>query len=522
MPFASFADQIQAAVSAIHYPGVAVLVMHRGKIATMVGAGSRQLGCDTPIGPGTLFEIGSDTKPINAIIINMLVDEGLLDWDAPIQRYLPWFAVSDPWISSHATLADLAMHRLGVTSRLLRLPRDAAHSSRWRVEAFRHLAQTGAYRDSMQYSNEGYEALALIAEAVTGQTMQSLVEQRLFAPLGMRHAVTDRAALVRKDKLGPSIEAIAPGARGDLSDFKLGVDGALGHFRSDGDPTWKPCQPYFIPYGGSGISLSMADAVHYLTMLLAKGGDLISPASFSRLINPRALLRHRIIHEGEDQTQHLATGFITEYYRGHAMIGHTGSMPGYRSSIGFVPSLDLGYAIFQNARCADGTGEIFRPIMQLIMDRALGTSYVDHIGAMHRRDQARLVFVAASNLYIAGNGPRPESDTTLPNALMAVESLYARYVGHGPRDPMANAQSLGRFTGTYRDKGELFGPAKVLVTNSGATLAFPWSSPFALHPWTQNMAIFQSQDHPQTMIGQVKFASGSMTIDRIRFDLEAS
>lgn len=517
MPFATFAEEVNASVEDIGYPGAAVLVMHRGQVATMVDAGRRQVGSDAPITPETLFDIGSDTKPINSIVINMLVDEGLLDWEAPIQRYLPWFRVADPWISEHATLADLCMHRLGTTSRLLRLPRSASYSSRWRLEAFANLPQTGQFREDMQYANEGYEALALAAEAVTGQTMQSLVQQRLFEPLGMRTAITDRAALVRPDRLAPSIEMIAPGSRGNLDDYVFGSDVAPGHFRCDGDPDWKPCPAYFSGYGGSGVNLNMADAARYLDMLLRQGGDLIPDASFQRLIEPRGLLKYRLLHHGEDRTQHVATGFYTEHYRGAAMMVHSGSMPGFRSSIGFVPTLDLGFAIFQNARCADGTGEIFRPIMRRVIDRALGVPFHDHVADMDRRDRATLEFVAASNRYLDGKGPRPVPDPDLPSGLMAVESLFARYVGYGARDASVDIGSIQPLCGTYHDRGGIFGPATIRIDGDAAFLDFSWSHPLRLYPWADNLAIFQSRDLPQTMIGQVHFSGNYMSIDKIVF-----
>jgi hypothetical protein len=56
MVFPSFADEIQASVSAIGYPGVAILVMHGGKISAIVGVGSHQSGGEAPFSSDTLFE----------------------------------------------------------------------------------------------------------------------------------------------------------------------------------------------------------------------------------------------------------------------------------------------------------------------------------------------------------------------------------------------------------------------------------------------------------------------------------
>ena len=62
----------------------------------------------------TLFGIASNTKVFTAVALGLLVEEGKIAWDAPVIRYLPWFRLSDPYVTSELTVRDLLVHRSGL------------------------------------------------------------------------------------------------------------------------------------------------------------------------------------------------------------------------------------------------------------------------------------------------------------------------------------------------------------------------------------------------------------------------
>ena len=95
-------------------PGIAVAIVKDGKVVLARGYGVRKLGDPTPVDARTLFGIASNTKVFTATALAILVEEGKVEWDAPVIRYLPWFAMHDPYVTRELTVRDLLVHRSGL------------------------------------------------------------------------------------------------------------------------------------------------------------------------------------------------------------------------------------------------------------------------------------------------------------------------------------------------------------------------------------------------------------------------
>lgn len=120
------------------FPGVALAVVDGGRIVSAVGSG--HAGDDRPMTADTPVDIGSITKTITAVAVLQLVERGAVELDAPVRRYLPWFAVADPVASGAITVRQLLTHTSGVseadaggpgTVALGASPEDAVRALRW-------------------------------------------------------------------------------------------------------------------------------------------------------------------------------------------------------------------------------------------------------------------------------------------------------------------------------------------------------------------------------------------------------
>ena len=74
----------------------------------------RKLGEPAAVDAQTLFGIASNTKVFTATALGLLVEEGKIEWDAPVVRYLPWFQMWDPYVTRELTVRDLLVHRSGL------------------------------------------------------------------------------------------------------------------------------------------------------------------------------------------------------------------------------------------------------------------------------------------------------------------------------------------------------------------------------------------------------------------------
>jgi CubicO group peptidase (beta-lactamase class C family) len=126
--------------------------------------GYQDLEAKTPMHKDTIFRIASLTKPVTCAGIMVLVDDGRLAVIDPIEKYLPEFKGVSP--KRPITIHDLMTHTSGLPDK---------------GETLRFEPGTG-----WNYSNRGYELLGKIITAVSGKPYDKFLEEKLFAPLGMK------------------------------------------------------------------------------------------------------------------------------------------------------------------------------------------------------------------------------------------------------------------------------------------------------------------------------------------------
>jgi len=105
---------VARAMQTFAVPGVALAVVKDDEVAVAKGYGVRRLGDAVPVDADTLFGIASNTKLFTATALGLLVEQHAVEWDAPVVRYLPAFAMFDPYVTRELTVRDLLVHRSGL------------------------------------------------------------------------------------------------------------------------------------------------------------------------------------------------------------------------------------------------------------------------------------------------------------------------------------------------------------------------------------------------------------------------
>ena len=216
----------------LHVPGAALAIVRGDEVIFARGFGVADVEKKTPVTPNTPFFIGSATKAFTATLVGMLVDEGRMQWDDPVEKYLPEFklAVQSKDPNDRATLRDVLSHRTGFT-RMSFLETNTGLSS---DEILRRASSAEAFapfRQRFLYNNVHYLAAGSAAAAAAGTSWDALMKARILAPLGMaatrtslREAWKDprvargytwdearkRFRLVTLETLGNNIDGIAP------------------------------------------------------------------------------------------------------------------------------------------------------------------------------------------------------------------------------------------------------------------------------------------------------------------------
>lgn len=305
-------------------PGGAIAVVFEDHRTFCRAYGYRDLDAKLPMSPDTFYPIASTTKAMNATLLGMLVDEGRLAWDAPVQTYLPRFRLQEPLIGSAVTVRDLIAMRTG-------LPRhdfvwtDGGISRTALIECIAHLPLSAGLRERFQYNNLTSSLAGHIAEVVTGERWETLVQQRILEPLRMGDT-----GFVR-----PANAPVTTGYH-ETSGRELRVTRLLNT---------EPIAP-----AGGAIYSTVREMAQWVAFNLNHGRvgerQLIEPQTLQQIQTPCVLM-------GEDSvapSAHAAyaLGWFVDTYNGRRRISHTGYLHDINGCVSVFPDQRLGIVSFNN------------------------------------------------------------------------------------------------------------------------------------------------------------------------------
>ena len=189
--FAAIDHYIEEEMEATRLPGLALAIVRNDRIVHMKGFGESS-SSGRKVTPQTPFVIGSTGKSFTALAIMQMVEEGKIDLDAPVKRYITWFEVADEEVSSRITLRHLLIHTSGLPTAADRgyvVREDPSYGALEKeVRALEDVELSRPVGSSFEYSNMNYTILGLTVQTVSGEPYERYVEERIFAPLDMNHS----------------------------------------------------------------------------------------------------------------------------------------------------------------------------------------------------------------------------------------------------------------------------------------------------------------------------------------------
>lgn len=358
---------VEATMRQFDVPGVAVAIVKDGKVVVAKGYGVKRLGDPAPVGPRTRFGIASNTKAFTATALGILVEEGKIEWDAPVIRYLPEFAMYDPYVTRELTVRDLLVHRSGLglgAGDLLWWP-ASTYDRHEIARRLRYIKPATSFRSAYAYDNVLYLVAGELIERVSGQSWEDFVQSHILARVGMT------------------------GSNVRHSDAERGGDVATPHAMVDG--TVRPITPFASdntnPAGG--INSNAEDMAKWMIVQLdsgrlADGSRLFQPTTTRqlwRVVTPVPIgaapagLEHLL-----PNFNGYALGFGVSDYRGHKKLQHTGGLPGYVSLVMMIPDQRLGVVVLTNQESTLA----FSAIGYHVIDHYLNADGVDYLAAFQR------------------------------------------------------------------------------------------------------------------------------------------
>jgi D-alanyl-D-alanine carboxypeptidase len=319
-------DYIRAEMQRQHVPGLSLVVIKDGKIVKSAGYGLADVRLKTPATPETVFKIGSVSKQFIATGIMLLVQDGRLALDDPINKYLE--GAPPAW--QGITIRHVLTHTSGIV-------REAPGFNPAKVQSDLDVIKTAyplplrfAPGEKWEYCNVGYFALAEIIRKAAGRPWTEFLAERVFKPSGMTTTFpTDTKARVPNRAVGYT---------GD-ENRRVADD-------------WKALRP-----SGAFVS-TVLDLAKWDAMLSTD--KVLTEATRRQMWTPVTL--------NNGTSYHYGFGWELDSLDTHKQVHHGGSMPGFRSQFARFVDERVTLIVLMNAEDVDrdsivrGIAELYLPV----------------------------------------------------------------------------------------------------------------------------------------------------------------
>ncbi|OBF79859.1 serine hydrolase [Mycobacterium sp. 852002-51163_SCH5372311] len=444
-------------------PGMAVAIVHSGKTVYSKGFGIKDVrkgdAQDNKVNADTVFQLASISKSVGATVVSHEVTDKVVSWDTPVAEKLPWFALSDPYVTSHVTVADLYSHRSGLPDHAADALEDMDYDRRQSLERLRYLPLT-PFRNSYAYTNFGLTAAAEAVAAAAGKPWEDLSEQVLYRPLGMASTSSRFADFMARPNHA-------------VNHVKVG-DKWEPRFQRDPDPQ-SPA---------AGVSSSVNDMARWLTMVLANGtynGQRIAaPETLLPAVTPQAVSTPPATPK--ERASFYGHGFaVSVSSSGRTTYSHSGAFTmGEATNFVVMPSEDLAIIALTNA-APYGVPE------------TLTAQFLDLVQYGQVREDW-------SALYRQG--------------IAAINDPLGSLVGKQPPANPAPARPLSDYTGVYAN--DYWGPAVVAERDGALQLSLgPKNQSYGLTHWDGDTFTFGlvTENAPAGTISKATFVDNTLNLE---------
>lgn len=319
-------------------PGGAVLVAKKDQILYQTALGMANLEQNVPLRPDHVFRIGSVSKHFTAAAILRLLEQGKLDLQDDITRFIPDYPTHDHTI----TVEHLLTHTSGIKSYTSMETWDA----QMHRKDFTPVELIAFFKDEpmdfepnakWEYNNSGYILLGYIIEVVSGKSYEDYITEEFFKPLGMKNSYYGNVSPLIKNRANGYSENEQTGNYENAAYLSM-------------------TQPY-----AAGSLMSTVEDLFIWTRALHTG-KVVKPETFQKAITPYVL--------PDGTNTHYGYGLEIKSMLGSRSIEHGGGIHGFLSDLMYLPEEEICVAVLTNCDCVSPSN-----ITERVAALALGKDY---------------------------------------------------------------------------------------------------------------------------------------------------
>src|SRR6187431_681692 len=337
------------AVAARGVPGATIAVLKDGEVIDFAaGVLSTATGVDAT--PDSVFQIGSITKVWTTTLVLQLVDDGLLDLDAPIRTYLPEFRLADDAAAGAITTRQLLSHQGGFEGDVFTDTGRGDDAIEKYIDAIAGLPQLFTPGELFSYNNAAFSVLGRLVEVLREDTWENLLVSRIAQPLGLTH--------------------VAPSAYEAIL-FRA----AVGHLGAGEDGVQIPAPVWALAKSnepaGSMLAMRPRDLIGFAQMHLGDGvganGTRVLSAESAKAMRTNHVDLPRLTGMGDA----WGLGWEIIQTATPVVIGHDGGTIGQSAFLRVVPELGIAVAMLTNGGDVMG---LFDDVVAPILKEAAGVT----------------------------------------------------------------------------------------------------------------------------------------------------
>lgn len=451
-------------------PSATIGIVKDGELVFSGNYGVLEKGKKEKPNENTLYAIASNSKAFTSAIIGMLVQEGKLDWNDKVKKYLPYFELYDPWVSNEITIRDILSHRVGLgtfSGDVIWFKSNL--SSEEIIRRAKYIPKAYNFRSGYGYSNLMYITAGELIKKVTGKSWSQNVKERILSPLQMDRTITTPKDLASKGNYATP--------HGRENDENIPIE-------------WEDWEEIGAT---GGLISSVNDIAKWMIFNLNNGihgkDTLLTKKTRNMVWTPHNnfSVDHTTRNDFKRHFSSYGLGWGLSDYHGKLRVGHTGGFDGMITAITLIPDEKLGVVVLTNGMKS--------PIMAATytaLDLFLGVKSKDWSAELLKR----------RNRY-------EKKD------LRISERKQKRILNTSPSVP------IDKYVGIY--KSDIYGNIKISYENDELKMNFEYSPDLSatLNHWHNDVwEIKWDQKHAWFSFGTVKFnTDNNMEITGIDFDV---
>jgi len=326
---AAYDRAFKSGMKAKNIPGAAYAIVEMGEPLKTGVYGTRARGKNLPITNDTVFRLASVSKTFSSSLVAMLVEEGQLDLNTKISPFAPAFQLKKRGHAEQLELQHLLSHSVGLIPNAY----DNMIEDGWDLPKilprFRRLSPVCAPGACYGYQNIAFSLVKPIVESTSDNSFETLIEQRILTPLGMKNAsIGLEGYLAKTDRAEPHVNT------------------RRGWYKTKVKPNYYRLSP------AAGVNASISDMVKWVESYLGWYPEVISPAVID-MVTEKRIRTKRELYKRQWRPYladaHYGLGWRIYDFGDHEIIMHAGGVSGFRSIVSFSPELGVGLVILMNA-----------------------------------------------------------------------------------------------------------------------------------------------------------------------------